>query len=148
MAGLQNVRLSGQKQGGVGVQEDHRLVVGVVFIFVARFVVQFTNDPSDGFLALSQMLGRSDQPVGVALSAVNLHGFDYQGHDGRIGGKRFAEVARRPIPNLNVGMQDGFLDLVFGVSHGCLSFHQGVFIFWRLLWQLLVLVGVLRRAFS
>ena len=35
MAGLQNGGFSGQKQGGIGVHQDHRQVVGVVLVFVA-----------------------------------------------------------------------------------------------------------------
>ena len=120
MASLQNGRLPGEKQDGVGVHQDHRQVVSVVLECRGRLGVQFINDPGDGVFGLWQPSGCPDQPIGVVPPAVSLHGLDDQRHEGRVGGKRLGEVAHRPIPNLNVGMPDGFLDLVFGVSHDAL----------------------------
>ena len=46
-----------------------------------------------------------------------------QRHEGVVGASRTVEVANRRVPNVQVGMQDGFLDLIFGVSHGYRSFR-------------------------
>jgi hypothetical protein len=113
VAGLRDRRFYRQEQGGVGFRQDHRQVVGVVLVLVGLRVVQFPDDPGDGGFALRQIPRQADESVGVPL-AVRLHGLDDQGHDAGVGRERLGEVGSRPVPNLGVGAEDGFLDLVFG----------------------------------
>src|SRR5262245_3264432 len=114
--------LSDQPDVGVAEQSGQVEVIEMLLLWPSlKITPQLGNDPADSLFRLRKGVEEMSERKGFR-PAISLDGLDRQRHEGVAGAGRTVEIADRRVPNIGVGMQDGFLALVFGVWHRCLAF--------------------------
>src|SRR5262245_19086281 len=121
--------LSDQPNVGVAEQTGQAEVIAVPLLWPSlNITLQFGDDPADGLLGLRQEVEVVGERKGFG-PAIPLDGLHRLRHEGVVRAGRTVEVADRRVPNVQVGMQDGFLDLVFRVSHDALPVRDLTILF-------------------
>src|SRR5262249_39383908 len=106
-----NVRMA-EQSGQVEVVEMLLLCLSL------KVALQLGNGPADGLFRLRKEVEIMSERKGFR-PAISLDGLDRQRHEGVVRAGRTVEIADRRVPNIEIGVQNSFLDFAFGVSHGC-----------------------------
>src|SRR6266542_1704744 len=119
MRSVENLRCMSSDQANVGVAEQSGQVEVITMLLLwlaVKVTLQLGNDPNNGLFGLREEVEVMSERKG-SRPAISLDGLDRQRHETVVGAGQTVEIVNCRVPNVEVGMQDGFLDFVFGVSH-------------------------------